>query len=184
MKKKDEALREQLLDCARNIMNADGLNEINIRSIAREAGVATGTVYNYFSGKDEILLALTEENWDKTLIEMKSQIAAGPFAGQLEAIYEFLYKNIRNSAGILMGSLGNAAHAGKMRMHEMHGSLKADILKYLEMDKGIDSHIWNALFTREEYAEFIIRNLMHHLRMGEPEIPFFIEIVKKTLYSE
>ena len=31
-----------------------------MRALADRAGVATGTVYNYFANKDELLLALTE----------------------------------------------------------------------------------------------------------------------------
>lgn len=63
MRRKDDTLRDTLLDCARNIADTDGIEAINIRSIAGKAGVAAGTVYNYFSSKDEILLALTEEYW-------------------------------------------------------------------------------------------------------------------------
>ena len=61
MRKKDDTLRSNLLNLARNIADEKGIDAINIRAIANKAGVATGTVYNYFSNKDEILLALTEE---------------------------------------------------------------------------------------------------------------------------
>ena len=61
MRKKDDTLRDTLLALARKIADEDGLDAINIRFLAKKAGVATGTVYNYFTNKDEILLALTEE---------------------------------------------------------------------------------------------------------------------------
>jgi len=48
-------------------------------SLAGKAGVAAGTVYNYFSNKDEILLALTEEYWRQALLEMKTEITAVSF---------------------------------------------------------------------------------------------------------
>lgn len=61
MRKKNDTLRSTLLDAARQIADTEGLEAVNIRSLAGKAGVAAGTVYNYFSDKDEILLALTEE---------------------------------------------------------------------------------------------------------------------------
>ena len=53
MRKKDDTLRSNLLNLARNIADEKGIDAINIRAIANKAGVATGTVYNYFSNKDE-----------------------------------------------------------------------------------------------------------------------------------
>ncbi len=71
MRKKDDTLRDTLLALARKIADEDGLDAINIRFLAKKAGVATGTVYNYFTNKDEILLALTEEYWRQALLEVK-----------------------------------------------------------------------------------------------------------------
>ncbi|MDE6891256.1 MAG: TetR/AcrR family transcriptional regulator, partial [Lachnospiraceae bacterium] len=61
MRKKDDTLRDTLISLARSIADTDGIDAINILTIAQKAGIATGTMYNYFSNKDEILLALTEE---------------------------------------------------------------------------------------------------------------------------
>ena len=70
MKRKDDTLRDTLLSLARNVADTEGIEAVNIRSIAKKAGIASGTVYNYFSNKDEILLALTEEYWDRALLDM------------------------------------------------------------------------------------------------------------------
>ena len=70
MRKKNDMLRGTLLDIARRVADTQGIDAVNIRSIAQEAGVASGTVYNYFSSKDEILLALTEVYWQQALLEM------------------------------------------------------------------------------------------------------------------
>ena len=90
MRRKDDTMRDTLLSCARSTADSDGIDALSIRSIAKKAGVATGTVYNYFSSKDEILLALTEEYWKQTLSEMCTAITADSFCGQLEEIFRFL----------------------------------------------------------------------------------------------
>ena len=107
MRKKDDTMRGALLDAAREIADVEGINAVNIRSIAQRAGAATGTVYNYFSNKEEILLALTEEYWEQTLEEMGKAVTEGSFCSQLQEIYTFLRARIEQSAGKLMNSLGN-----------------------------------------------------------------------------
>ena len=51
MRKKDENLRGILLDLSREIADTKGIEAVNIRAIAKKAGVATGTVYNYLGNK-------------------------------------------------------------------------------------------------------------------------------------
>lgn len=182
MRKKDENLKESLLDCAREIAAAEGTDAINIRRIARQAGIATGTVYNYFSNKDDILLALTEEYWRKTLTEMQDAVRAESFVGQLEGIYAFLRVRISDSAGVLMGSLRNVEAAGRERMQHMHKVLREALLRSMEQDSAICEGIWNKQFTKEQYADFIIMNMMVLLRTDVREISFFLEIVRRTLY--
>jgi len=182
MRKKDETLRETLLDCAREVANAEGPEAINIRIIAKQAGVATGTVYNYFSNKDDILLALTEEYWRKTLTEMWDDIKSDSFCGQLKEMYAFLSRRIQSSAGLLMHSLSNIEATGRDRMNTMQEVLGADIIQRMNQDVNIRGDIWNETFTKERFAQFIIMNMMLLLQIKAPTINFFIEIVKRTIY--
>lgn len=46
MRRKDDTLRDTLLEYARELADSEGLEAVNIRSIAGKAGVAAGTVYN------------------------------------------------------------------------------------------------------------------------------------------
>lgn len=182
MRRKDDTLRDTLLDCARDLADTEGVDAINIRTLAGKAGVATGTVYNYFSGKDEILLALTEAFWKHTLMEMRTQITAGSFCGQLEEIYGFLRARIDQSAGKLMNSLGNAEAAGQERMASMQEALKAALILRMEQDPDVRRDIWDEIFTKEAFARFIMMNMTMLLKTGASDIRFFLIIVKRTIY--
>lgn len=178
MRKKDDTLRSNLLNLARNIADEKGIDAINIRAIANKAGVATGTVYNYFSNKDEILLALTEEYWKQTLIEMKSRITADSFCEQLQEMFDFLRKQIDQSAGKLMSSLGNMEAAAQERMLSMQSELASDLILYLEQDNKIREDIWNDTFTKKQFAQFIMMNMIMLLKIKTPDFEFFIKIIK------
>jgi len=182
MRKKDETLENTILELARDMANTTGPDSINIRTIAEKAGIATGTVYNYFSSKDEILLALTEEYWRRTLSEMQGYIKTDIFYRQLEEIYVYLSQQIHQSAGLLMGSLHHVKADGREKMKSMQQTLSSTMLLRMEQDTSIRKDIWNQTFSKENYANFIVMNMMLLLQRHASDIDFFIEIVKRTLY--
>lgn len=182
MRKKDNTLRETLLKYARELADTKGAEAVNIRSIAQKAGIATGTVYNYFSNKDEILLALTEEYWKETLIEMKTQITSTSFCKQIEEIFLFLKTRIENSGGMFMHSLEHIEEVGQEKMESMQMLLRDAIIERMEQDKAIRKEVWNETFTKEAYACFIIMNIMILLRSRALNMDLLIEVIKRTIY--
>ena len=52
--------REQILDAATTVFAEKGFHRATIREVARAAGVADGTIYNYFENKAALLLGLLE----------------------------------------------------------------------------------------------------------------------------
>ena len=179
---KDEHLRDELLHHAKEIASTDGYNKISMRELAKRAGIATGTVYNYFSSKDEILLALTDSYWRQVLDKMNEPAPHILFYNQLEYAYQFLCQHLVSKASELMGSLGNVQKAGQQRMVAMHQHLSKILLTYLNTDEKISDALWTETFTKEKYIDFITNNMMLSLRARATNIDFLIEIVKRTLY--
>jgi AcrR family transcriptional regulator len=52
--------RQHLLDAAIRVFDTHGFHGATIKDIAREAGVADGTVYNVFANKEALLLGILE----------------------------------------------------------------------------------------------------------------------------
>ena len=52
------ARRNQVLDAAAKVFSEKGFHRATTREIAQVAGVAEGTIYNYFASKDELLIGL------------------------------------------------------------------------------------------------------------------------------
>ena len=48
--------KQEILKTCRDIVGHSGLMSLNIRSVAAEANIASGTVYNYFENKDELMV--------------------------------------------------------------------------------------------------------------------------------
>jgi len=54
------ARREQILRAATRVFADKGFSRATTREVAREAGVAEGTIYNYFEDKEALLMAIMD----------------------------------------------------------------------------------------------------------------------------
>src|ERR1044072_7431658 len=52
--------RERILDAAERIFARHGFFAAKVSDVAKEAGVADGTIYLYFKNKDDLLISLFE----------------------------------------------------------------------------------------------------------------------------
>lgn len=80
--------RADIMDVALNLIAERGFHDSPMSLIAREAGVAAGTIYRYFESKDALILALTRNLEDRINETVQDEYPAG------ESIREkFLYMN-------------------------------------------------------------------------------------------
>jgi len=184
MRRKNQELRQCLLDCARRIECAEGADGLSIRKLASEANIAVGTVYNYFESKQEVLLAMTEEYWNSALTEMQGSITAERFSEQIRQIYAFLADKLNDCAKLLMMSLREDAQSGRARMTSMQGTVVRSLVRRLENDSAIRKNLWSDSFPKEAFASFVLDNLFVALRQPREEVDFLVEIIERILYSK
>ncbi|MFI1769374.1 TetR/AcrR family transcriptional regulator [Streptomyces sp. NPDC020800] len=65
------ALRQALIDGAREILAERGHEQFSLNEVARRAGVSTAAPYRHFSGKDELLAAVAEQGYSTLLDSLK-----------------------------------------------------------------------------------------------------------------
>lgn len=55
-----DARRNQILDAATKVFAGHGFHAATIRQVAKQAGIADGTIYLYFKNKDQVLLGILD----------------------------------------------------------------------------------------------------------------------------
>src|SRR6266508_5619818 len=71
--------RERILGAAERIFARRGFFHARVSEIAREAGVADGTIYLYFKSKDELLISLFESRMERVTTALAAVVEeAGP----------------------------------------------------------------------------------------------------------
>ncbi|MER5474738.1 TetR/AcrR family transcriptional regulator [Streptomyces sp. NPDC002935] len=58
------ALRQTLIDGAREILTERGHEQFSLNEVARRAGVSTAAPYRHFSGRDELLAAVSDQGYE------------------------------------------------------------------------------------------------------------------------
>lgn len=71
------AKRERILRAAIRIFSQKGFFNSKISEIARQAGVADGTIYLYFKNKDDLLISLFEEKMGEVVAHVRARVEAG-----------------------------------------------------------------------------------------------------------
>jgi len=82
----DPVKRKQILDGARNVFMSLGFDAASMNDVTREAGVSKGTLYVYFSSKEELFTAMIEAERAAFLAKIRD-VLAGP-----DDVTEGLYK--------------------------------------------------------------------------------------------
>ena len=67
--------REAILRAAIQVFARNGYFNSKVADIAREAGIADGTVYLYFKSKEEILHSIFDQSMEKAIADGKKQLA-------------------------------------------------------------------------------------------------------------
>ncbi|HZE71613.1 MAG TPA: TetR/AcrR family transcriptional regulator [Pyrinomonadaceae bacterium] len=67
--------REAILRAAIQVFAHNGYFNSKVADIAREAGIADGTVYLYFKSKEEILHSVFDQSMEKAIADGKKQLA-------------------------------------------------------------------------------------------------------------
>ena len=66
---------QQIIDAAVRVFARNGFYNSRVSDIAREAGIASGTIYLYFKTKDEILVTLFREKMTAFVSALRTEIA-------------------------------------------------------------------------------------------------------------
>ena len=143
--------RERILSAAERIFARHGFFAARVSEIAKEAGVADGTIYLYFKSKDDLLISLFENRMSQVNERLRQAIAGLAPAEQLRAfihtylqlvsdeptVAEVLTIELRQSSKF-MKEYDNPQFADFLRML---GGIIADGQARGALDGGVPSHI-------------------------------------------
>lgn len=171
--------KEYLLKHAQDI----GMQNLSIRTLAKQANVSVGTVYNYYPSKKDLVGELLNLFWERSLSKDVCRIQKGQgFVDYLNVLFEKTLMNTDNFREIMYAQLKflkeDPSNPNSYYMH-----MKQGLLKVLQSDSHIDDTLWNDSFTRNWFIDFILESMMAQLLKDEPNFTAIEMMMRKTLYK-
>ena len=81
-----EQRAERILDAAAELMLRWGYNKTTIDDIARQAGVAKGTIYLHWKTREDLFTALMRREYIRLVEDIQQRIASDPEGGTIQGI--------------------------------------------------------------------------------------------------
>ncbi|MGM0844017.1 MAG: TetR/AcrR family transcriptional regulator [Bacillota bacterium] len=142
--KRDKPKYKQIIDAAVVVIAENGYHQAQVSRIAKQAGVADGTIYLYFKNKEDILISLFREKMGIFVEKIEDVIAGKRTAA------EKLLLMIENHCKIL----SEDHHLAIVTQLELRQSNKDIRLKINEVLKGYLTVIDNVLIEGIDSGEF------------------------------
>lgn len=182
--------RETILETCRAIVRERGLSGVSVRSVASACGVAPGTLYNYFPGKEALVLAVTADVWSDILSfdAGKDKCDEKDFASHVERAFQSAQAGMARYPGFLPAhALGltkerDQRSEGKEMMQTFIGRLESSMLSALESDNGVREDAFDDDLTKEGLAELVTQQLISLLVLGRGDCKALVAMIRKVLY--
>jgi AcrR family transcriptional regulator len=154
MRQKDEAKAQDILRAALDEIQAVGLAGLSIEAVARRAGVATGTVYIYFKGKEALLEALylqVKQGFSDLVLRDEGLPLKAAFSRMVRAFLDYVVEH--NAEIVFMTQIANSPYLtdAARRTAALGARPVTDLLergKAEQLLKDIDT-AWMAAFLYE-----------------------------------
>ena len=116
----------RLIEEAKKQIEESGYGAMTIRSVAKACGVGVGTVYNYFSSKEELVATHLLEDWKQCILAIQTASACSdiPRPAAL-CIYEQLISFSRRHQAIFRDETARASFAESFGKY--HGILRSQL---------------------------------------------------------
>ena len=94
-------IEKKIFNSAMELFGNLGYSNVDIKMIANKAGIAVGTLYNYYPNKMQLYLNVLEFSWDDTLkkISENSKLDISP-KSKIRKYLEILYDDIEDRRGL------------------------------------------------------------------------------------
>lgn len=179
--------RDELLEEAYRIADAQGLSALSIRSLAQACHVSVGTIYNHFASKDKLTTATIELFFRRSVFDgfCRLDVHKG-FVDYCEDLYASLVMVLDRfrrcwlkGAEVLPAAEKNAAHLREQQIlaHALRG-----LVEVYENDAAIHTDL-PVGFDAASVCRFTFDNMLNALHAGRQGCPILFGLLRRTLYN-
>ena len=180
--------REEILDSSAALAKEHGLDAIIIRGVATARGVSTGTIYNYFPSRDELVAATAERLFGEAFYEGFCHPEPDEsYLAYCERLYSSLHERLSSSGSgwlaQLQGLEPGAREAGRRRMEELLSHMLRGLEDVLAADPQVRADHLSGDLSVEAVCRLTLNGMFDAVRRGDPDCRTLLALVERALYE-
>jgi len=178
--------KQEILKACREIVSEQGLQAVNMRAVARRCGVALGSLYNYFPGKDALVLETIESVWQDIFHTDRPCAAACSFPDAVGRLFERVrssmdaYPNFFTAHSLSVASSGKSQ--GRAMMDACLGHMKSGLAEALRNDPAVRRDCFSGAFCEADFLDFVLSGVLVGLLQQKQDCGVLLEVVRRTVY--
>ena len=103
---KDESMREGILTAAFHMFGERGFGATTIKELARSLDISPGSIYTYFTGKEDLFRCTVEQGWQRFLVEIRKLVTAPrQLKERFDSILDYCFESLKQAPPLLRGML-------------------------------------------------------------------------------
>ncbi|MCA1031982.1 TetR family transcriptional regulator [Bacillus timonensis] len=157
--KRNKPKYKQIIDAAVVAIAENGYHQAQVSKIAKQAGVADGTIYLYFKNKDDILVSLFQEKMGNFIDRIEKEIA-----GKTTAAEKLLMLVEKHFA--LLAADHHLAIVTQLELRQSNKELRLRINEVLKGYLRVVDQIIAAGIATGEFSSNLDQRLARHLIFG------------------
>ena len=178
--------KEAIMQECRRIVSQQGMAALNMRTVARECNIALGTLYNYYSNKDDLLIATVESVW-KDIFRMDRDNESGiPFPEYVSGIIERVQAGLVEYPDFFMAhtvGITSTVKGKAMAVKEnCFGHIRHCLTEALHNDPQVSADVFSSTFTESDLVDIVFGNILMHLVQGKSDHSALIEVIRRVIY--
>lgn len=178
--------KESIMEVCRTIVAKKGLSALNMRTVADACHIALGTLYNYYSDKEDLLLATVESVWkDIFHMNQKCEINSS-FPDYISDLFDCVQTGIKAYPDFFMAHSMSIVHSrkgeAKEKMEYYFAHMKNGMLQVLKQDEKVLSDTFTETFTEVDFIDFVLDHMLFLLVQGKASCKPLMEIIRRILY--
>lgn len=178
--------KETILQVCRDLVTRKGIAAVNMRTVVSDCGIALGTLYNYFSDKDALILATVESIWkDIFHTDWKCDVTTS-FTDYILFIFERVkksaeaYPNFLTAHSMVIAQVKKEEAKNTMEYYLNH--MKMAMTNVLRKDSNVKPNVFSDSFTESDFIDFVLDAILWLLMKQEENCQFLVELVSRSIY--
>lgn len=177
-------VEKNIFNSAMNLFGDLGYDTVDMKMIANGAGIAVGTLYNYYPNKMQLYLSVLEFSWDDTLKKIdKNKKLDIPPELKIRKYLEVLYDDIegRKGLGVEIAKEKNIDIIKEPKTTSFRATIVNEFVQQINLIKNVNCNISEE--EKVKLIEVLIRSIPYMIKSYPKERKDNIDFLAQIIYK-